>query len=263
VGKLAHAFDTMAVQIRNKQQELEKKVRDRTAQLESVNKELEAFSYSVSHDLRAPLRAIMGYSTMLKEDYAPKLDADAERMFSAIVSNARMMGQLIDDLIAFSRMERKELAHQPVAMDTIAETCLQELLPNGQGAKYKVQLNSLPGCFGDQSMIKQVWINLISNAIKYSSKESAPRIEIGYEEQEAMNVYFVRDNGVGFDMQYANKLFGVFQRLHRQEEFEGTGVGLALVKRIVDKHNGKIWAASTPGEGAVFYFSLPKTGTYE
>jgi len=258
LGKLARAFNSMTLQIKNAQHELEEKVRVRTSQLESVNKELEAFSYSVSHDLRAPLRAIIGYSTMLKEDYGPTLDAEAGRLLGAVVSNAKMMGQLIDDLIAFSRMERKEMVGRPVAMQTLAESSLQELL-NGQANRYQVQINDLPACKGDPSMIKQVWINLLSNAIKYSSKETAPCIEIGAEEQASEIIYFVRDNGVGFDMQYAHKLFGVFQRLHRQEEFEGTGVGLALVKRIIDKHTGRIWAESSPGQGAAFYFSLPKT----
>ena len=258
LGKLARAFNSMTLQIKNAQQELEEKVRVRTSQLESVNKELEAFSYSVSHDLRAPLRAIIGYSTMLKEGYQPVLDEEARRLLGAVISNAKMMGQLIDDLITFSRMERKEVTSHRVAMQPLAESCLHELL-NGQADRYKIQIDNLPACRGDSSMIKQVWINLIGNAIKYSSKETAPRIEIGAEEQASMNVYFVRDNGVGFDMQYAHKLFGVFQRLHRQDEFEGTGVGLALVKRIINKHAGEIWAESSPGKGAAFYFSLPKT----
>lgn len=257
LGKLARAFNSMTHQIRNAQQELEEKVRLRTSQLESANKELEAFSYSVSHDLRAPLRIIIGYSTLLKEDKEASLDADGKRMLQAVISNAQMMGQLIDDLIAFSRMERKEVSNQAVGMQTLAESSLRELLQNGQAGRYQVQLDNLPACKGDSSMLKQVWLNLIGNAIKYSSKEKAPSIEIGAREQGPMNVYFVRDNGVGFDMQYAHKLFGVFQRLHRQDEFEGTGVGLALVKRIIDKHAGEVWAESVPGEGSSFYFSLP------
>ena len=258
LGKLARAFNSMTHQIRHAQQELEEKVKLRTSQLESANKELEAFSYSVSHDLRAPLRIIIGYSTLLKEDHGPLLGTDGKRMLQAVISNAAMMGQLIDDLIAFSRMERKEMSARAVGMKTLAESSLQELLQNGQSAKYQVQLDDLPACQGDSSMLKQVWLNLIGNAIKYSSKENAPSIQIGAKEQGAMTVYFVRDNGVGFDMQYAHKLFGVFQRLHRQDEFEGTGVGLALVKRIIDKHAGEVWAESAPGEGSSFYFSLPR-----
>jgi signal transduction histidine kinase len=263
LGKLARTFNAMAVQVRNAQQELEKKVKDRTARLETVNKELEAFSYSVSHDLRTPLRAISGYSMMLKEDNEGKLDAEANRMIGAIIANTKMMGQLIDDLIAFSRLERKEVKSRPIDMKMLAESCLEGLLPNGDSARYRVHIDPIPVCAGDESMIKQVWINLLSNAIKYSAKEPGPSVEIGYKEQDSMNVYFIRDNGVGFDMQYAHKLFGVFQRLHRQEEFEGTGVGLALVKRIINKHSGEVWAESSPGKGASFYFSLPKNGFHE
>lgn len=256
LGKLARSFNSMTQQIRNAQQELEEKVRRRTAQLESVNRELEAFSYSVSHDLRAPLRIISGYSTLLKEDHGGKLDEDGRRMLGAVINNAKMMGQLIDDLIDFSRMERKELTNEPVNMQSLAESSLQELLQNGQASRYHVQVDELPACRGDASMLKQVWLNLIGNAIKYSSKERQPDIKIGARDQGATNIYFVRDNGVGFDMQYAHKLFGVFQRLHRQDEFEGTGVGLALVKRIIDKHAGEIWVEAAPGEGATFYFRL-------
>jgi light-regulated signal transduction histidine kinase (bacteriophytochrome) len=249
----------MTEQIRNAQYGLEEKVRLRTAQLETANKELEAFSYSVSHDLRAPLRIISGYSTLLNEDYGATLDADGKRMLAAVISNAAMMGQLIDDLISFSRMERKELIALSVDMRQLAESCVKELLQNGQETKYRVQVGDLPPCRGDSSMLKQVWLNLVGNAIKYSSKQANPFIEIGAEKRGGMQVYFVRDNGVGFDMQYAHKLFGVFQRLHRQDEFEGTGVGLALVKRIIDKHNGQVWGEAVPGKGATFYFSLPCT----
>jgi signal transduction histidine kinase len=258
LGKLARAFNAMSVQIQNAQQDLENKVIERTAQLEAVNKELEAFSYSVSHDLRAPLRAVSGYAQILQEDYGTQLDPEANRIITAIMSNAHMMGQLIDDLIAFSRISRKEVAHQPIDMKQLAETCVQELQENNGRKKYNVQIDPLPACFGDQSMIKQVWLNLISNAVKYSSHEKAPKIEIGYKNDGRGHVYFVKDNGVGFDMQYSHKLFGVFQRLHSPEAFEGTGVGLALAKRIINKHSGDIWAESAPGKGATFYISLPK-----
>lgn len=263
LGKLARAFNTMAVEVKNSQKNLEQKVKERTAQLEAVNKELEAFSYSVSHDLRAPLRAVNGYSVMLKEDYEPKLDAEAGRIINLIISNAKMMGQLIDDLISFSRLGRKEATHHTVDMKILAENSLKELMQNEDDNKFHVHVNALPRCHGDQSMLKQVWVNLLSNAIKYSSKNIESRIEIGARENNGMQVYFVRDNGVGFDMQYAHKLFGVFQRLHNQSEFEGTGVGLALVKRIINKHNGEVWAESSLGKGASFYFSIPKNGIYE
>jgi signal transduction histidine kinase len=260
LGKLARAFNAMSIQVENAQRDLENKVKDRTAKLEAVNKELEAFSYSVSHDLRAPLRAVNGYAQILKEDYGPGMDAEANRIINAIMSNAHMMGQLIDDLIAFSRISRKELAHNTIDMTQLAETCVQEIQETNGRKKYEVQISKLPTCLGDQSMMKQVWLNLISNAVKYSSQEAAPQIQIGYKDEgNGHHVYFVKDNGVGFDMQYAHKLFGVFQRLHSPEAFEGTGVGLALAKRIINKHAGDIWAESAPGKGATFFISLPKT----
>lgn len=260
LGKLARAFNAMSAQIQDAHQNLENKVTDRTAQLEAVNKELEAFSYSVSHDLRAPLRAVSGYAVMLKEDYGPQLDAEANRIMNAIVSNAHMMGQLIDDLIAFSRISRKEVARDIIDMKQLAEACLHEIGETNSRKKLDVKIDPMPACHGDQSMIKQVWLNLISNAVKYSSRETEPRIEIGYkDDHNGHHIYFVKDNGVGFDMQYAHKLFGVFQRLHSPDAFEGTGVGLALAKRIINKHSGDIWAESSPGKGATFYISLPKT----
>lgn len=259
LGQLARAFNAMAAQVGRAQQDLEKKVQERTTQLEKANKELEAFSYSVSHDLRAPLRAISGYAIILKEDYASGLDEQANHVADKIIGNAKMMGQLIDDLISFSQIGRKEIKHLSVDMKKLADSCIAELLEHNPENKYQVHINPLPACHGDENLIKQVWMNLISNALKYSSKKTAPRIEIGYEENSSFNTYFIRDNGVGFDMQYAHKLFGVFQRLHSQKEFEGTGVGLALAKRIINQHNGEIRAESVPGQGAAFYFSLLKS----
>ncbi|HKB44315.1 MAG TPA: ATP-binding protein, partial [Chitinophagaceae bacterium] len=212
----------------------------------------------VSHDLRAPLRAISGFSTILKEDYAGKLDEEANRITDKIISNAKMMGQLIDDLISFSQIERKEKKHQPVDMKNLAESCLAELLQHNPENKYRLHIHPLPACYADEGLIKQVWINLLGNALKYSSKKTNPVIEIGTQEDTGRQCYFIRDNGVGFDMQYVHKLFGVFQRLHNQVEFEGTGVGLALAKRIINHHNGDIWAEGSPGNGATFYFSLPE-----
>jgi signal transduction histidine kinase len=261
LGKLARSFNAMAVQVSHAQQNMEKKVQERTAQLEKANKELEAFSYSVSHDLRAPLRAISGFSTILKEDYAGKLDEEASRLTDKIISNAKMMGQLIDDLIAFSRIERKEVKHQPVDMEKLAVSCVNELLHHDLEKKYRLHIHPLPACYGDESLMKQVWMNLIGNAVKYSSKKVDPFIEIGSQQGPGIHRYFIRDNGVGFDMQYAHKLFGVFQRLHNQAEFEGTGVGLALAKRIINHHNGDIWAEASPGKGATFYFSLPENNS--
>jgi light-regulated signal transduction histidine kinase (bacteriophytochrome) len=258
VGELANAFNIMAADVYNVWQNLDTKVKERTSQLERVNKELEAFSYSVSHDLRTPLRAVSGYSIMLKEDYDDKLDAEGKRIVGNIITNARMMGQLIDDLLAFSRLGKKELTSTKVDMQLLAISIVNELLQSDLEKDYKINIGILPPIEADPGMIKQVLINLLSNAIKYSSKEARPEIEIGSEDEETRTIYYVKDNGVGFDMAYAGKLFGVFQRLHSQEEFEGTGVGLALVKRIIDKHNGEVWAEGKENIGATFYFSLPK-----
>jgi PAS domain S-box-containing protein len=237
---------------------LEKKVVDRTLQLEAVNKELESFSYSVSHDLRTPLRAISGYAHMLKEDFEGKLNEEGNRVINTIINNASLMGQLIDDLLSFSRLGRKEIMRHPVDMHTLVKMCVAELLKN-ESKNYLINIKQLPACEADSSMLKQVWINLISNAIKYSSKFENPKIEIGFTIEKDRVIYFVKDNGVGFDMQYSHKLFGVFQRLHRNDEFEGNGVGLALAKRIINKHDGELWVEAYPGKGATFYFSLPHT----
>ncbi|HVW15579.1 MAG TPA: PAS domain S-box protein [Mucilaginibacter sp.] len=237
---------------------LEDQVVMRSAQLEASNKELEAFSYSVSHDLRTPLRAVSGYSVMLKEDYEGKIDSEGLRIINNIIINARIMGTLIDELLAFSRLGKKELALTNVNMEQLARMVTDELLHNETEDKYHISIVALPPATADQAMIKQVLMNLLSNAVKYSSKRTNPEIEIGGSEDENETVYYVKDNGVGFDMAYAGKLFGVFQRLHSQEEFEGTGVGLALVKRIIDKHKGKVWAEADEDKGAKFYFSLPK-----
>ncbi|MDP3469456.1 MAG: PAS domain S-box protein [Daejeonella sp.] len=239
-------------------QELENKVLARTEQLEQANKDLEAFSYSVSHDLRAPLRAVNGFSTMLHELYRDKLDERAERLISTIVSSTINMGMLIDDLLKFSRLGRKELTIQPVNMDALVRDCLQEIRISYPSLNAEIGIETLPDCLGDQLVLRQVWMNLIENAVKYSSTVDSPRIEINFKETERTVTYLVKDNGVGFDMQYYDKLFGVFQRLHRQSEFEGTGIGLALIKRIIDKHNGKVWAEGEVGKGATFYFTLSK-----
>jgi len=258
LGELANAFNMMTAEVHHTWQNLDNKVKERTSQLERVNKELEAFSYSVSHDLRTPLRAVSGYSIMLKEDYEKKLDAEGRRIIGNIITNARMMGQLIDDLLAFSRLGKKELTSTKVDMQLLAISVVNELLQNDLEKDYKINIGILPPIEADPGMIKQVLINLLNNAIKYSSKKAKPEIEIGSEDEETRTIYYIKDNGVGFDMAYAGKLFGVFQRLHSQEEFEGTGVGLALVKRIIDKHNGEVWADGQENVGATFYFSLPK-----
>ena len=235
--------------------ELENRVRERTAQLEGVNKELESFSYSVSHDLRAPLRAIDGYALMLEEDYAARLDDEGRRLLGVVRGEAHRMGRLIDDLLEFSRMGRQAPMKQHIDMTALARECAGEA---GGALAPAVQVEALPPSGADRAMLKQVWINLIGNASKYCGKQDAPRIIVGGRADAAENVYWVRDNGAGFDMRYADKLFGVFQRLHRQDEFPGTGVGLAIVQRVVTRHGGRVWAEGKVGEGACFYFSLPR-----
>jgi light-regulated signal transduction histidine kinase (bacteriophytochrome) len=231
-------------------------------QLQETNRELESFSYSVSHDLRAPLRALNGYSQMLEEDFHQVLDEEGRRLLGNIRYNAKRMGMLIDDLLAFSRMGRKEVQKVPVDMrEMIAEVLHEQEGPATQ--KARVEVLELPTAYADRALLRQVWTNLISNALKYSSKVPSPRIVIGCTREETSDecVYYVRDNGIGFNMEYAAKLFGVFQRLHSDEEFEGTGVGLAIVQRIISRHGGRVWARSAPGEGATFYFSLPQVPT--
>jgi len=249
---IATAQTRLLERVRAHAAELETRVQQRTAELQIANTELEGFSYSVSHDLRAPLRAIDGYARMLDEDYASRLDDEARRLIAVVRSNARRMGQLIDDLLAFSRLGRQQAVSAPVDMTRLARQVADEL--RGERA---VQCSPLPPVNGDNALLRQVWINLIGNALKYSAKKPDARVEIGAREEVGDNVYWVRDNGAGFDMRYAGKLFGVFQRLHRADEFEGTGVGLAIVQRVVARHNGRVWAEGTPGEGACFFFSLP------
>jgi len=226
------------------------------AQLKSVNQELESFSYSVSHDLRTPLRAINGYAKILEEDYNDVFDDEGRRILAVVRDNAKKMGLLIDDLLTFSRLGRKEMKESNVNMKLSVENALAELGAFGQ-FKAVITINDLPPVIADATLINQVWINLLSNAIKYSSNAERPAINIGYERKDGNLVYSVTDNGVGFDMKYIHKLFGVFQRLHSATAFEGTGVGLALVHGIIAKHGGSIWAEAEVNKGATFYFSLP------
>lgn len=239
---------------------LEKQVRERTRKLEQANSDLEAFSYSVSHDLRTPLRAITGFSQILQEDYADNLGEEGQRLLSVVIDNTDKMATLIDDILSFSRVSRAELVKTEVNVEQLFEDAIQNMLESYPELKDKVniQIGDLPKTEGDMSLLKQVAVNLISNAVKYSSKEKTIRIEVGCRHDGDQPVYYVRDNGVGFDMQYTDKLFGVFERLHSSADFEGTGVGLSLVHRIIEQHNGEIWAESEPGEGATFYFKLQK-----
>jgi signal transduction histidine kinase len=235
--------------------ELEDRVHERTAALEALNKELESFTYSVSHDLRSPLRAVDGYARMLEEDYRERLDAEGQRLLQVVREASSRMGRLIDDLLAFSKLGRQEAVRRRVGMSALVAEVIAESRGDSSAA---IEAAPLPATEADPAMMKQVWINLIGNALKYSGRRQGARIEIGGREERAENVYWVRDNGVGFDMRYADKLFGVFQRLHRQEDFPGTGVGLAIVQRVITRHGGRVWAEGRPGEGACFYFSLPR-----
>lgn len=238
--------------------ELEEKVNQRTEQLEVLNKELESFTYSVSHDLRAPLRIIDGFSHIILEDYGDKLDASGKKNLTVIVNNAKRMGMLIDDLLNFSKIGKTPVRIADVNMNTLVSDVLEELSLSKIQIPTGLHVDDLKSARGDNALLKQVWINLISNAIKYSSKKENPAISIGSYEENKRTVYFVKDNGAGFDMQYVHKLFGVFQRLHKLEEFTGTGVGLALVQRIILRHEGTVWAEGKLNEGATFYFSLPR-----
>jgi PAS domain S-box-containing protein len=230
----------------------------RAAQLELANKELESFSYSVSHDLRAPLRAVDGYALMLTEDYGERLDDEGRRLLSVVRASAEQMGRLIDDLLKFSQVGRRPLAKARLDMRALASEVLGELAQ--AYPKARVELGALPAAWGDRSLLRHVWSNLLGNALKYSAQKDAPRVEIEGRTEDGLAVYTVRDNGAGFDMRYYDKLFNVFQRLHREDEFEGTGVGLAIVQRVVVRHGGRVWGEGAPGEGARFHFSLPMEG---
>jgi light-regulated signal transduction histidine kinase (bacteriophytochrome) len=243
--------------IRKLNDELEQKVIDRTAQLESVNKDLESFSYSVSHDLRAPIRAINGYTKILKEDYEEILDEAGVNVLQAIIDNSKKMGTLIDDLLAFSKLGRKQVTVSEIDMNDLVYLVKEELLKDASDCVPVFRIAPLIAACGDRSLIKQVWINLLSNAIKYSRYKKEITVEVGSFTKDQLVVYYVKDYGAGFDMQYYDKLFGVFQRLHSQEEFEGTGIGLAIVQKVVHRHQGIVWAESKLEEGTTFYFSLP------
>lgn len=231
-------------------------VEKKTVELMEVNRELDAFSYSVSHDLRAPLRAIDGYARMLEEDCGEGLNAEGRRLLGVVRSSAHRMGQLIEDLLSLSRTGRQPPERRPLDMERLAREVAGELA--SEGAPSAVEVSALPGAQGDAGLLRQVWANLIGNGLKYSGKRERPRVEIGGRDDPEESVFWVRDNGVGFDMRHADKLFGAFQRLHRADEFPGSGVGLAIVRRVIARHGGRVWAEAKPGEGACFYFSLPR-----
>ncbi|HWI17256.1 MAG TPA: ATP-binding protein [Vicinamibacterales bacterium] len=256
IGRLAESFNTMAEKVEQSRTDLELRVELRTAELRAANRELEAFSYSVSHDLRAPLRAIVGFVQILEEDHSATLDSTARHHLDRVKLNARKMGQLIDDLLAFSQIGRTTMLRQTVDMQTMATAIAQEAIATA-GRAIDLTVGPLPPAYGEAALLNQVFVNLISNAVKFTAKSEHPAIVVGVEQSEAETVYFVRDNGVGFDERYASKLFGVFQRLHRPDEFEGTGVGLAIVHRIISRHGGRVWAEGKLNAGATFYFTVP------
>jgi signal transduction histidine kinase len=237
-------------------EELEERVRERTAELEATNRELEAFTYTISHDLRVPLRAVDGFSRILLEEYAPHLVPEAQRYLRLVRESTQQMGRLIADLLTFSRLSRQPLNEQPIVLPDLVHQVLEDLRAEHAGRRVDIVLGDLPVCQGDVTLLKQVLINLLSNAIKFTSKREVASIAVGCQRTGGQQVYFIKDNGVGFDMRYAQKLFGVFQRLHRAEEYEGTGVGLAIVQRIIHRHGGRIWAEAAVDQGATFYFTL-------
>jgi light-regulated signal transduction histidine kinase (bacteriophytochrome) len=246
-------------ELRRINETLEQRVLARTAELDSTNKELEAFSYSVAHDLRAPLRHMDGFIRLLKKHSWASLDERNQRYLGIISDSARQMGLLIDDLLAFSRVGRAELQLLPVSLQQLVQEAMQELREETQGRNIAWKISQLPEVMADRSMMRLVMINLLANAVKFTGKRERAEIEVGTSSNEADGiVVFVRDNGVGFDMEYADKLFGVFQRLHPAEEYEGTGIGLANVQRIIHRHRGRTWARGEVDQGATFYFSLPK-----
>jgi PAS domain S-box-containing protein len=255
-GKVVQWFGIARQQVDQLNAELENRVVERTAQLEAANKELEAFSYSVSHDLRAPLRAVDGFSQAVVEDYGALLPAEGRRQLQVIRESAQQMGQLVDDLLSFSRLSRQPLNCQTVHVEQQVRQVLADLQPEYLRRNVRITIGDLPPCQGDRALVQRVWVNLLSNALKYSSKREHPTLEIGCLHQDNHNVYFVRDNGTGFDMRYAGKLFGVFHRLHRAEDYEGTGVGLAIVQRVVHRHGGRVWAQAEVDRGATFFFTL-------
>ena len=243
--------------LRLENKELQQRIHQRTTELEAANRELEAFSYSVSHDLRSPVRHIGGYSEMLKKSAEPKLDEQERRLLGTIEKSARHMGQLIDDLLEFSRLGRQQISKQRLDLAALVQHVWQALDRDEPGREIEFKLGDLPDCLGDPSLLQQVLINLLSNARKFTRKKAKALVEVGFVEQGPEGVYFVRDNGAGFDMAHAGKLFGVFERLHRAGDFEGTGVGLSIVQRIIQRHGGRIWAEGEVDKGATFFFTLP------
>ena len=248
-------------EIRRLNEELEARVKARTAELEFANREMEAFSYSVSHDLKAPIRAIQGFSRMLVGEHAAKLDAEGRRLLQVVCDNTKLMHHLIDDLLALSRLGRLQIRKSVINLTAMVRQIFDQLRTQTPERDLRLTVGDLPPALGDQSLLNQVMMNLLGNAVKFTKSRETAVIEVGGRTEGKEDIYYVKDNGVGFDERYADKLFGVFQRLHDGEEFEGTGVGLSIVKRIVQRHGGRVWAEGKVGEGATFYFALPKNET--
>jgi two-component system sensor kinase len=229
-----------------------------TVKLADANNELEAFAYSVSHDLRVPLRAIDGFSRIVIEDYEDKLDEEGTRLLNVVRDNTKKMGQLIDDILLLSRAGRQEMKISELDMSSLAKNIYTDFYQDTNGRTIIFSVDDLPKAIGDRVLLTQVFTNLISNAIKFTGEKDISKIEVGFNEDKEYNIYYVKDNGVGFDMKYYDKLFGLFQRLHTQDEFKGTGVGLSIVQRIISRHGGRVWGEGEVDIGATIYFSLPK-----
>jgi len=237
-------------------EELEHRLARRTAELEAAHKELEGFSYSISHDLRAPLRAVNGFARIALEEYGPQLPEEGRRYLERIRNAGEKMGELIEGLVAFSRFGRQSFKRETVDADKVLQSALEELRTEQAGRQIEWRIGKLPSCNADPVLLRQVWINLLANAIKFTRERKPAIIEAGCVRQDDENICFVRDNGAGFDMQYSSKLFGMFQRLHRTDEFEGLGIGLAIAQRIIHRHGGRIWAEGKVDGGATFYFTV-------
>ncbi len=252
---LSRALEVRRLRMENA--ELARRVRERTEELEAANEELDAFSSSVSHDLGAPLRGITGFSSILETEYSAQMPVEAQKLLNRVTASARRMGQLIEDLLRFSKLGRQPLSKEPVRTAALVQEVLNELLREHADRQFQIRVDDLPGCLADASLLRQVFVNLLSNAVKFTRKKEIASIEVGCQEQGREEVYYVRDNGAGFDMKHVEKLFGAFQRLHRRDEFNGTGIGLSIVQRIIVRHSGRIWAEAEVEKGATFYFTLP------